>query len=165
MSSATTLLSSLTRLKDVSFKPPPLTCHVSLMVLFSIKIVTTCGDWKLLYFFYLQRISEIVADDKLFCFSVRKNTLKIKINLNGCLWTQRTHKKNENRRLGFIENLHIQQYSLRGCLRTLTPALEIFKVTRPRGYKTFFMLNSAEREIFSANKYENANNSWHFHIY
>ena len=35
----------------------------------------------------------------------------------------------------------------------------------PRGYKTFFMLYSAEHEIFSANKYENANNSWHFHIY
>ena len=35
----------------------------------------------------------------------------------------------------------------------------------PRGYKTFFMLNSAEHEIFSANKYENANKSWHFHIY
>ena len=32
----------------------------------------------------------------------------------------------------------------------------------PRGYKTFFMLNSVEHEIFSANKYENANNSWHF---
>ena len=28
---------------------------------------------------------------------------------------------------------------------------------RPRGYKTFFMLNSAEHEIFSADKYENAN--------
>ena len=27
----------------------------------------------------------------------------------------------------------------------------------PRGYKLFFMLNSAEHEIFSANKYENAN--------
>ena len=25
----------------------------------------------------------------------------------------------------------------------------------PPGYKTFFMLNSAEHEIFSANKYEN----------
>ena len=36
---------------------------------------------------------------------------------------------------------------------------------RPRGYKTFFMLSSGEHEIFSANKYENANNSWHFHIY
>ena len=41
----------------------------------------------------------------------------------------------------------------------------ILHAPRPRGYKTFFMLNSAEREIFSANKYENANNSWHFHIY
>ena len=29
----------------------------------------------------------------------------------------------------------------------------------------FFMLNSAEHENFSANKYENANNGWHFHIY
>ena len=36
----------------------------------------------------------------------------------------------------------------------------------PQGYKTFFMLNSAEHEIFSPNKYENANkNCWHFHIY
>ena len=28
--------------------------------------------------------------------------------------------------------------------------------TWPQGYRTFFMLNSAEHEIFSANKYENA---------
>ena len=35
--------------------------------------------------------------------------------------------------------------------------------SRPRGYKTFFMLNSAEHENVSANKYENANLSWHFH--
>ena len=28
--------------------------------------------------------------------------------------------------------------------------------TWPRGYKTFFMFNSAEHEFFSANKYENA---------
>ena len=32
-------------------------------------------------------------------------------------------------------------------------------------YKKIFMLNSAEHEIFSANKYKNANNGWHFHIY
>ena len=31
--------------------------------------------------------------------------------------------------------------------------------TWPRGYKSLFMLNSAEHEIFSANKYANANNS------
>ena len=37
--------------------------------------------------------------------------------------------------------------------------------TCPPGYKTFFMLNSAEHDIFSANKYKNANKSWHFHIY
>ena len=59
----------------------------------------------------------------------------------------------------------------------------------PQGHKTFFMLNSAEHEIcpgnnlklltttssfllniaehenVSANKYENANYRWHFHIY
>ena len=40
-----------------------------------------------------------------------------------------------------------------------------FLTVRPRGYKTFFMLNSAKHEIFSDNKYEKANNSWHFHIY
>ena len=45
------------------------------------------------------------------------------------------------------------------------PALGLHCLLRPRGYKTFFMLNSAEHEIFSANKYENVNNSWHFHIY
>ena len=28
-----------------------------------------------------------------------------------------------------------------------------------------FLLNITEHVIFSANKYENANNSWHFHIY
>ena len=35
----------------------------------------------------------------------------------------------------------------------------------PEVIEKMFMLNSAEHEIFSANKYENANNSWHFHIY
>ena len=34
-----------------------------------------------------------------------------------------------------------------------------------RGYKKYFLLNLAEHEIFSASKYENANNSWHFHIH
>ena len=28
-----------------------------------------------------------------------------------------------------------------------------------------FLLNIAEHENFSANKYENANHCWHFHIY
>ena len=32
-------------------------------------------------------------------------------------------------------------------------------MNQAQGNKTFFMLNSAEHEIFSANKYENANNS------
>ena len=29
----------------------------------------------------------------------------------------------------------------------------------PQGYKTFFVLSSAENKIFSANKYENANHN------
>ena len=41
-------------------------------------------------------------------------------------------------------------------------ALFLASASWPRGYKTFFMLNSAEHEIFSADKYENANNSCHF---
>ena len=40
--------------------------------------------------------------------------------------------------------------------------MDCFSEIRPRGYKLFF---HAEHEIFSANKYENANNSWHFYIY
>ena len=43
---------------------------------------------------------------------------------------------------------------------------------RLRGYKTFFMLNSAEHEILNAHKYENIKklglfsaHSWHFNIY
>ena len=30
--------------------------------------------------------------------------------------------------------------------------------TRPRGYKTFFMLNSVEHEILNAHKYKNIKN-------
>ena len=33
---------------------------------------------------------------------------------------------------------------------------------RSRGYKTFFMLNSAEQDIFSADKYVNNNNSFSY---
>ena len=36
---------------------------------------------------------------------------------------------------------------------------------RPRDYKAFFMPSSAEHEIFSANKSENADIGRHFHIY
>ena len=34
-----------------------------------------------------------------------------------------------------------------------------------RGYKTFFILNSAEDKIYPAHKCLNANNCWHFNIY
>ena len=32
----------------------------------------------------------------------------------------------------------------------------VFLKVRPRDYKTFYVLNSAEHEFFSTNKYENA---------
>ena len=62
---------------------------------------------------------------------------------------------------------------LNTCSSTFFPVKE---GSRPQDYN-FFMLSSAKHEIFSgnkyenanfffsANKYENANNSWHFHIY
>ena len=37
-----------------------------------------------------------------------------------------------------------------------------YSLAWPPGYKTFFVLSSAEN--FPTNKYENANNSWHVHI-
>ena len=43
------------------------------------------------------------------------------------------------------------------CLLALKMDWKLGELIRPRGYITFFMLNSAEHEIFSANKYENAN--------
>ena len=51
------------------------------------------------------------------------------------------------------------------CLTLIQQNSDTSAVVKWTFYKTFFMLNSAEHEIFSANKYENANNSWHFHIY
>ena len=51
----------------------------------------------------------------------------------------------------------------------ITDLLISSKTNMPRGYmymyKVFLVLNSAEYKIFCAKKYENANNSWHFHIY
>ena len=35
----------------------------------------------------------------------------------------------------------------------------------PQDYTTFFMLISAEHEIYPAHKYQNANNYWHLSIY
>ena len=49
--------------------------------------------------------------------------------------------------------------------RTEVYFLHSHNCSDPGGYKTFCVHNSVEHEIFSANKYENANNSWHFHIY
>ena len=49
---------------------------------------------------------------------------------------------------------------------TLSQKFKLYGHTsKPQDYKTFFMLNSAENEISSADKYENANLSWHFHIH
>ena len=47
----------------------------------------------------------------------------------------------------------------------LSDRLVGFNVTWARGYKTFFMLNSTEHELFTAHKCSNVNNCWHFTIY
>ena len=39
------------------------------------------------------------------------------------------------------------------------------KQRRPKGYKTFSMLNLAEHEIYPAHKCKNSINCWHFNIY
>ena len=61
----------------------------------------------------------------------------------------------------WVNFVHMKK-SLHPFLYKMRPVKNLIS---PGGYKTSFMLNSAEHEIFSANKYENANNSWHFHIY
>ena len=48
------------------------------------------------------------------------------------------------------------------CLETL--AYYASSPSGPEVIKLFFVLSSTEHEIFSANKYENANNSRHIHI-
>ena len=37
----------------------------------------------------------------------------------------------------------------------LVPVSQVVQITRPRGYKTFFVLNSIEHEILNAHKYNN----------
>ena len=44
----------------------------------------------------------------------------------------------------------------------ICPANKNFKLVTS---SNSFLLNIAECEIFSSNKYENANYCWHFHIY
>ena len=52
------------------------------------------------------------------------------------------------------------------CPTSSTPSFSANTyLPRPRAYKTVFVRNSAEHTILSANKYENANYCWHFHIY
>ena len=81
------------------------------------------------------------------------------------------------------------QVSIASLVKTQPAHFRLYVyMLRPRGYKTCFVLNSSEHGIrsaksqitkdckfflaelvehenFSANKYKNANNSWHFHIY
>ena len=49
--------------------------------------------------------------------------------------------------------------------QTFMQVITLFWDNKPRGYKTFFMLNSIEHESFPAHKCSNANNCWHFNIY
>ena len=42
---------------------------------------------------------------------------------------------------------------------------ELVGVARPRGYKVFFILNTARHRIYPAHNCKNANKCWHFNIY
>ena len=60
----------------------------------------------------------------------------------------------------FSKELQSYQDNERKIMKGCVP-MEVW----PQGYKTFFMLNSTEHEIFPAHKCYNANNCWHFNIY
>ena len=60
-----------------------------------------------------------------------------------------------NKKKQIVSKLQGKLVSLMGC--SLHSGINTYKIV--------FVLNSAEHELFPANKYENANNSWHFHTY
>ena len=61
------------------------------------------------------------------------------------------------------ENIHINQQTQHPVI--LWAPCAVWSGHVQSEVKNLFHVNSAEHEISSANKYENANNSWHFHIY
>ena len=59
-----------------------------------------------------------------------------------CFWRNKNKKTNS---LIYSVLLHV-------CSQQMDLNLILFKLAWPRGYKTFFMLNSTEHEIFPAHK-------------
>ena len=72
-----------------------------------------------------------------------------------------------------FEDVHIyrniypgpQVIKLFSCLTQLSMKFVLLINLKLQTIENVFLLNKAEHEIFSANKYENANYCWHFHIY
>ena len=123
--------------------------------------------------------------------------VKLGLKLGFCLWFQRLAATCDCGRLFFLlflspspPNSYTVDHSKAVFLPQLLCICYFVPLENwPRGYKTFFMLNSttheivllinlklqtnaislllniAEHEKFSANKYKNANYLWHFHIY
>ena len=58
-----------------------------------------------------------------------------------------------------------QKYSIWSVSILRSSGLEVIKLFSCSTEVSMKMLSWGEHEIFSATKYENANNSWHFHIY
>ena len=54
---------------------------------------------------------------------------------------------------------------VKALLLVIIEAASVSFEVRPRGYKTFFMLNSTEHKIYHAQKCYKANNCWHLNIY
>ena len=69
------------------------------------------------------------------------------------------------RGLNFGLSLHLHSYFVYMRSEGSVESAHLHRLTLPRGYKTFFILNSAEHKIYSAHKCLNANNCWHFNNY
>ena len=68
---------------------------------------------------------------------------------------QKEQKKRQERKRGYCECCHVKYEDLD----------KVLCLTWPRGYKTFFMLSSTEREIFLLINVKMPNNCWNFNIY
>ena len=90
----------------------------------------------------------------------RKNFLKIfpfRVGVNSFLF--------ESRPLFSREQKNQNYFDMSVSLESVSLSLQIFWKNGDQTLRlqNFFMLNSAEHEIFSANKYKNGNTSWLFH--
>ena len=88
------------------------------------------------------------------------NDFRMKIPLNPTFLISMCSLNFMQRRVEHEKSLKTSESDYTGFLMTQLIFINHFRVW-PRGYKTFFMLNSTELEIYPADKWQNANNCWH----